>query len=81
MDILKMNKKYITPKEVQSMYGIKTSTLARQRWGKYGLFDCCITLTKPGSKRGLILYSIEKIENKLDRLTNNGGTDDRRIQI
>ena len=76
-----MNKKYITPKEVQSMYGIKTSTLARQRWGKYGLFDCCIKFTQPGSKRGLILYSVEKIENKLDRLTNNGGTDDRRIQI
>lgn len=76
-----MNRKYINAKEVEAIYGIKPSTLARQRWGKYGLFDCCITLTKPGSKRGLILYSIEKIENKLDRLTNNGGTDDRRIQI
>ena len=75
-----MNKKYITPKEVQSMYGIKTSTLARQRWGKYGLFDCCITLTNPGSKRWLILYSIEKIENKLDQLINNGGNNVRARQ-
>jgi len=67
-----MNRKYINAKEVESIYGIKPSTLARQRWGKYGLADCCIKLSKPGSKRGLILYSIEEIENKLGQLKLKG---------
>ena len=75
-----MNRKYINAKEVEAIYGIKQSTLARQRGGKYGLFDCCIKFTQPGSKRGLILYSVEKIENKLDQLINNGGNNVRARQ-
>lgn len=66
-----MNKKWITTKEVQSIYGIKIGTLARQRWGKYGLFDCCVNMKKDKSKRGLILYSIDLIEEKLNKLTKN----------
>jgi hypothetical protein len=65
-----MNRKFITPKEVQNLYGVKTSTLARQRWGKYGFFDCCVKIVKPGSKKGLILYSVDKIENRLADLAN-----------
>ena len=76
------NQKWINAKEVEGMFGIKPSTLARQRWGKYGLFDCCIKMTKPGSKRGIILYSIQKIEDKLDQLTKNKGIEnERRVQI
>ena len=75
-----MNRKYISAKEVEATYGIKPSTLARKRWGKYGLFDCCIKISQPGSRRGLILYSVEKIENKLDQLINNGGNNVRAEQ-
>ena len=75
------NRKWINTKEVESMFGIKPSTLARQRWGKYGLHDCCSIMKKPGSKRGLILYLIEKIENKLDALNKGNKNADRRTEV
>ena len=31
------NRKFFRPKEVEQVFGIKTSTLAKQRGGKYGL--------------------------------------------
>ena len=34
---IQMYKKYLRPKDIEEQYGIKQSTLSRQRWGKYGL--------------------------------------------
>ena len=62
-----MNRKYINAKEVEAIYGIKPSTLARQRWGKYG--PPATIVRKPKSKRGLILYNVDDIENYLHKHT------------
>ena len=62
-----MNKKYIRPKDVHEIYGIKESTLSRQRWGHYGLpFN--IVGRKPKSKNGgVILYNVDEVEDYLDK--------------
>ena len=72
-----MNQKYISSKQVEEIYGISPSTLARQRWGKYGLGELdengnpiyFFKLSDPKSKRGLIRYSVEKIEEKINPLS------------
>jgi len=63
-----MIRKYLRPKEIEELYGIKTSTLARQRWGKYG--PPATVVKNPKSKRGLILYNVEEVEKYLNRNTN-----------
>ena len=69
---IQMNKKYIRPKDVQEIYGIKESTLSRQRWGKYGLpFN--VVGRKPKSKNGgVILYNVDEVEDYLNK--NHKGT-------
>ena len=69
---IQMNKKYIRPKDVHEIYGIKESTLSRQRWGKYGLpFN--VVGRKPKSKNGgVILYNVDEIEDYLNN--NHKGT-------
>ena len=64
---LVMIRKYLRPKEIEEVYGIKTSTLARQRWGKYG--PPATIVRKPKSKRGLILYNVDDSENYLHKHT------------
>jgi|TARA_Y100001938_G_C7879411_1_gene324269 hypothetical protein len=60
-----MMRKYINPKEVNEIYGIKPNTLARQRSGGYGIpFH---RLTKPGTMKGIILYNVDDIEEALAR--------------
>ena len=74
-----MNQKYISSKQVEEIYGISPSTLARQRWGKYGLGELdengnpiyYFKLSDPKSKRGLIRYSVEKIEEKINPYQSN----------
>ena len=59
------NRKYLREKEVSEIYGINRHTLARQRWGDYGL-PYVIQGRKIGTKKGgIILYNIEDIENSL----------------
>ena len=67
-----MSKKYIRAKDVQEIYGIKESTLSRQRWGKYGLpFN--VVGRKPKSKNGgVILYNVDEVEDYLNK--NHKGT-------
>ena len=61
------NRKYLKPKEVAEIYGINTHTLARQRWGDYGL-PYVVQGRKEGTKKGgIILYDIEDIENSLKK--------------
>ena len=67
-----MSKKYIRPKDVEEIYGIKESTLSRQRWGKYGL-PFSIVGREPKSKNGgVILYNVDEVEEYLDK--NHRGT-------
>jgi len=55
-------RKYLKPKEVEDIYGIKANTLRRQRWGDYGLPYHKSSLTKQ------ILYSIEDLEKTIQRI-------------
>ena len=67
-----MSRKHIRPKDVAEIYGIKESTLSRQRWGKYGL-PFSIVGRKPKSKNGgVILYNVDEIEDYLNK--NHKGT-------
>ena len=61
------NRKYLREKEVSEIYGINRHTLARQRWGDYGL-PYVVQGRKEGTKKGgIILYDIEDIENSLHK--------------
>ena len=67
------NRKYLREKEVSEIYGINRHTLARQRWGDYGL-PYVIQGRKEGTDKlgrknrgGIILYDIEDIENSLKK--------------
>ena len=61
------NRKYLREKEVSEIYGINRHTLARQRWGNYGL-PYVIQGRKEGTnKGGIILYDIEDIEKSLKK--------------
>ena len=61
------NRKYLREKEVSDIYGINRHTLARQRWGDYGL-PYVIQGRKEGTnKGGIILYDIEDIEKSITK--------------
>ena len=67
-----MSKKYLRPKDIEEQYGIKQSTLSRQRWGKYGL-PFSIVGRKPKEKNGgVILYNVDEVEDYLNK--NHNGT-------
>jgi len=70
------NRKYLREKEVSDIYGINRHTLARQRWGDYGL-PYVIQGRKEGTDKrgkkyrgGIILYDIEDIEKSLKKKGN-----------
>jgi len=67
-----MSKKYIRAKDVQEIYGIKESTLSRQRWGKYGLPFSVVGRKLKKQNGGVILYNVDEIEDYLDK--NHKGT-------
>jgi hypothetical protein len=67
-----MSKKYIRAKDVQEIYGIKESTLSRQRWGKYGLPVSVVGRKQKKQNGGVILYNVDEIEDYLDK--NHKGT-------
>ena len=60
-------KKYLRPKDVEDIYSIKISTLARQRQGKYGLPYSIVGRKKHKQKGGVILYSIDDINEFLNK--------------
>ena len=60
-------KKYLRPKDVEDIYSIKISTLAKQRQGKYGLPYSIVGRKKHKQKGGVILYSIEYINDFLNK--------------
>ena len=60
-------KKYFRPKDIEQVFGIKESTLSKQRQGKYGL-PFHVVGRKPHKNRGgIILYNIDEVENYLDK--------------
>ena len=67
-----MNKKYIRPKDVEEIYGIKESTLSRQRWGKYGLPFNIVGRAPSKRNGGIILYNVDEVEDYLNK--NHMGT-------
>ena len=65
-------KKYLRPKDVEDIYSIKISTLAKQRQGKYGLPFHVVGRKKNAQRGGVILYNVDEINdylNKKGRLT------------
>ena len=61
------NKKFLRPKDVEDIYSIKISTLAKQRQGKYGLPYSIVGRKKNGQRGGVILYSIDDINDFLNK--------------
>ena len=61
------NRKYLREKEVSEIYGINRHTLARQRWGDYGLPYVTQGRKEGKNKGGIILYDIEDIEKSLKK--------------
>ena len=65
-------KKYLRPKEVEEIYSIKVSTLAKQRQGKYGLPFTVVGRKKNAQRGGVILYNVDLINERLNKnLENN----------
>jgi hypothetical protein len=60
-------KKFIRPKEVEDIYSIKVSTLSKQRQGKYGLPYTIVGRAKNKARGGVILYSIDDLNEYLSR--------------
>jgi len=60
-------KKYLRPKDVEDIYSIKISTLAKQRQGKYGLPYSIVGRKKHNQRGGVILYSIDDINEFLNK--------------
>jgi len=67
-----MNKKYLRPKDIEEQYGIKQSTLSRQRWGHYGLPFSIVGRKPKKQNGGVILYNVDEVEDYLDK--NHMGT-------
>ena len=61
------NKKFLRPRDVEDIYSIKISTLAKQRQGKYGLPYSIVGRKKHKQKGGVILYSIDDINEFLNK--------------
>jgi len=57
------NRKYLRPKEVEEIYGIKEGTLAKQRSQGFGLPYVLIGRKPKKRKGGIILYDIDVIED------------------
>jgi len=59
---------YLRPKEVEDIFGIKESTLRRQRTGNYG-FPFIVIGRKPKcNKGGTVFYSVDDIKHNFFKL-------------
>jgi len=59
------NTKFIRPKDVEEIFSIKTSTLSKQRQGKYGLPYTVVGRKKNNNRGGVILYNIDDVNEYL----------------
>ena len=62
-----MTKKFLRPKDVEEIFSIKTSTLSKQRQGKYGLPYTIVGRKKNKNRGGVILYNVDEIHEYLNR--------------
>ena len=62
-----MIQKYLRPNEIKALYGINTSTLSKQRNGKYGLPFHVVGRNPNKNRGGIILYNIDEVENYLSK--------------
>jgi hypothetical protein len=53
---------FLRPKEVEDIFGIKESTLRRQRTGNYGFPFTIIGRAPKKNKGGIIFYAVEDIK-------------------
>ena len=61
------NRKYYRPKEIEQVFGIKTSTLSKQRQGKFGLPYTVVGRDPKSNRGGIILYKVSDIHDYLER--------------
>jgi|TARA_R110000803_G_scaffold39583_3_gene85381 hypothetical protein len=61
------NTKFIRPKDVEEIFSIKTSTLSKQRQGKYGLPYTVVGRKKNNNRGGVILYNVDEVNDYLHR--------------
>ena len=61
------NTKLIRPKDVEEIFSIKTSTLSKQRQGKYGLPYTVVGRKKNNNRGGVILYNVDEVNDYLHR--------------
>ena len=61
------NTKFIRPKDVEEIFSIKTSTLSKQRQGKYGLPYTVVGRKRNEQRGGVILYNVDEINDYLHR--------------
>ena len=64
---MKALKNIYDQKMLRDIYSIKISTLAKQRQGKYGLPYSIVGRKKHKQKGGVILYSIDDINDFLNK--------------
>ena len=60
------NKKFLRPKEVEEIYSIKVSTLAKQRRGRYGLPFVVVGRKKNKQRGGVILYNVDEVNDYIN---------------
>ena len=63
------NTKFIRPKDVEEIFSIKTSTLSKQRQGKYGLPYTVVGRKKNNNRGGVILYNVNDYLHRKGRST------------
>ena len=61
------NRKYYRPKEIEQVFGIKTSTLAKHPGGKYGLPYTIVGRNPKKNRGGVILYNVDDIEDYINK--------------
>ena len=65
------NRKYYRPKEIEQVFGIKTSTLSKQRGGKYGLPYTIVGRNPKKNRGGVILYNVDEINEYMNKKGNS----------
>ena len=65
------NRKFFRPKEVEQVFGITTSTLAKHRGGKYGLPYTIVGRNPKKNRGGVILYNVDEINEYMNKKGNS----------
>ena len=66
-----MHKEYLTTKEVADKFGIKESTLRKQRWGQYGIPFVVLGRKKKKKNGGVVRYNVNDLQNYVKKNTHD----------